>query len=227
MNMRVRAIGATGVRIDLCNISYPHLFQARASRPDRAPRFSASFIMPPDFTQEEVALVTAAMTAAGTARYPDGAFPSDYKWPKWRNGSEYHEVFTNRWALEAGSPADNKPEVVDQAGRPVTDPAVIVPGSLVNVYLNFYAHQNGGVSAGLNAVQLVDNINITRLGARKGAKDVFGQVPGAPTPSAPVPSQPGPSVPGAGPSYAPPGAAVAPGAPPPAPSQGPGIPGIS
>jgi hypothetical protein len=233
MNL-VQPVGATGVIIRNTIICYPNLFQPRQANPNDRPKFSADFVLPAAITQEELQLITQQMMGAAAAKLDPSNLPANYRWPEWKDGAKFDPEFAGRYVLGAKANAEFRPQVLEADGRTVCeDPSRIFGGCQVGAYINFYSYAKGpswgpGCAAGLNGVQIEDNINVRRLGsAQKDARDVFGAVEGAP--QAPVQAfvQPGPA-PGPGP--VPPGAPQA--APQPAPQpapayQGPTIPGIS
>ena len=82
------------------------------------------------------------------------------------------EAYANSYFLNASS--KDRPDVVGRDREPI-DPAEVYSGCLVNVSVNLYAYNAGGVSkgiaAGLNGVQLVKKGE--RFGWSRRARDDF------------------------------------------------------
>lgn len=174
-------------------ISYPHLFTPQQINGKGDPKFSCTLILDAntDWGAANTALQEALATKFGNA------VPQHYKQP-FQDASG--DGFPGQFKINLYSDADKPPQVMNQAVQPLLDPAAIFAGCKVNVYLRLYGYStsgNNGVGCGLNAVQLVDNVNVTRLDNRVDAKNVFQSVPGAPAQLAPTAySQPQGQAPG-------------------------------
>jgi Protein of unknown function (DUF2815) len=168
-------------------ISYPALFAPRPS-PDGTEKFGCCLIFPQgtDLAELEAALRDAAVDRFGPKalqQLKEGRL----RWPL-RDGSER----PGRPGYEPGAKFINtssrlQPGCVDKyAGsggrpRPITDHSLIYPGCLVRASLVPFAYSvtgNSGVSALLNAVQLLDSdeTRYPRIDGRPSAEWVFEAV---------------------------------------------------
>lgn len=185
-------------------ISYPNVFVPKQINGRGDPKFSATLILDP---ATDWAAAQACVQEAIAAKFPQGA-PANLRMP-FQPADE--DGFPGQWKIHAYG--DRQPQVVDQRVQPVMDQNQLFAGCKVNMYVRFYGYDasgNRGVGVGLNAVQILDNVNVKRLDNSKDAKDVFQAVPGAPAQLAPT-------------AYSqPPGGAVPPG--PPQQQQYPGTP---
>jgi hypothetical protein len=181
-------------------ISYPTFFEPRQINGKGNPKFSGTLILDEGTDWNGVnACIQEALTAKFGTNIP----------PQWKNPIQPADAegFPGRWLIRCYSDADKPPQVTDQRVQPVMDRSQIFAGCKVNLYVRFYGYStsgNNGVGVGLNAVQIVDNVNVTRLDNTKDAKDVFQAIPGAPAQTAPTAySQPAGQPPGAVPPGAP------------------------
>ena len=206
-------------------ISYPNVFEAKQINGKGDPKFSASIILDP---QTDWAAVQACVQEALVTKFGVGSIPQNYKSP-FSQADE--DGFPGLWLIHGYS--DRPVQVTDQRVQPVMDRSQVFAGCVVNVYVRFYGFDNAGnkgVGVGLNAVQIVDNVNVKLLDNTKDAKDVFKPIAGAPPALAPTAfSQPGapvaPGAPQAFPTATPGPAAVAPTGPATSPSNpGPAMP---
>ena len=197
----IKDLGNSALLISNCIISYPHLFTPRrAGRPGQEtnePRYSANFILPADLDQEDMQLLTSTVDNA-IAHVFQGKAPANLRLP-WKEAADAHESLRGRVCLSASATQDQPPGVFSQSGPlPASEQSQIFAGCIVNAHVRCYAYTRGsnGVTFGLNDVQLVDNVNVTRLDNRRSGAEVFGlPASGFPQPSAPVPNQAGPAVP--------------------------------
>jgi len=197
-------------------ISYPTLFVPKQINGKGDPKFSATLILPANF---DWGRVQAAAQEAITAKF-GASVPANLRMP-WKDATE--DGFPGQFKVNAYS--DRAIQVVDQQVQPVMDQNQIFAGCIVNAYIRLYGYPNngGGVAAGLNIIQIVNNTTVTRLDNAKSAKEVFQPIAGAPPPLAAAPAgyapQPGAPVQQ---NYAPqPGAVAPPGYAAPQPTPGP------
>ncbi len=169
--------------------SYLHAFEPHGNpAANIKPRYGVNIILPvgQDFTP-----IQAAIEAAVLEKYPQGD-PGGLTMP-WQWGDVTKEAEKDHVILKAYAQTKDKPLVVDQANQPILDPAKIYSGCEVEVAVNVYAHNNGGVSMYLQAIRLVSEGE--HLDSSVSA-DVFG-APGV-VPVSNVPGNVG--APGAGPA---------------------------
>lgn len=183
-------------------ICYPVLFTPKMQGPKGKekgdPKYSATFILPP-LTAEENALLTATYNAVVAAGFPQG-MPPGAKTP-WKNAIDFDKSAAGRMAIGANCTEASPPRVSTVAG-PLTihEQSQMFSGVLVGAHLKLYAYNQGGGSCGvtaiINSVRIIDNVNVKRLDGRLDDDDAFGGgVPtGAPAATAPVPDQPMPAV---------------------------------
>jgi hypothetical protein len=196
-------------------LSYPHLFTPRIVQQGQDPKFSANFILPANFdwSQVQAAVQEAINEKWGANVPPNLKMPWDTVPALDKNNQPAPHA--GEYFLKSNCQADSRPQVVDQNVNPIIDQSQIFAGCIVNAYVQAYGYDkqvNKGVSLGLNAIQLVDNVNVTRMGGGgRDATEVFQAVPGSPAPTAPA------AAPGV------PGGAPAPVAPAPAPAAAPPV----
>ncbi len=77
--------------------------------------------------------------------------------------------------MSAYSREASPPTIVDQTRAAITDPNLIFGGCIVNAVVGFYANKKGKktVYVGLNMIQLVDSVNITRLDSGMQVDEAF------------------------------------------------------
>lgn len=212
-------LGNNNLRLDGVVISYPTLFTPRrVGKPGQEtgePRYSANFILPP-LDSADVATLTAVATAAVRARWPTGdppahdtayqamilaMMPGGY-WPGFGERDNCikrcYPQYPDRIVLAANSTKDRKPDVyIDGRLAGADQVSQIFGGCVVNAVVRVFAYTRGGngITAALNGVQLVDNVNVTRLDGGVSAASAFGIEQTFPAPTSPPPEQPGPAVP--------------------------------
>lgn len=162
-------------------ISYPKLFEAQQINGQGDPKFTCRLILDPTTDWNAV---NACVQEAIRVKWPQGA-PANLAMP-------FHDArddgFAGQYYLNASSNAESPPQVVDQNVNPVLDRSKLFAGCRVACYLRFAGYDNLGKGVGVyvNAVQIIDNVNVTRLDKRVDAKAVFKPIPGAPAPLAPT-----------------------------------------
>ena len=177
-----------------CIISYPKIFVPEQIDGAGDPKHQAQLILPANAPWDILNACVAEAIASKFGATP----PAGLKMP-WKDATE--KGFPGQFLVSAYSDASSPPQVTDQAVQPLMDRGKIFSGCIVNAYVRFYGYkqQGGGVTLWLNAIQIVDNVNVTRLDNTKAAKDVFQPIAGAPPATAVMP-------PAAATGYAPPAA---------------------
>jgi len=215
--MRLVNHGNGNLEIRDAVISYPHLFTPRPvggpGQQQSEPKFSASFILP-QVTPEEREVWWAIYLEAVNRTWPQGDYPKDSAGrPDFERSKDCFKLspklqeslgvkYPGALFCAAGS-AKNRPPAVGIGGfRAVPEQeSQIFGGCIVNAVVRVYCYKNqaNGITAALNGVVLVDNLNVERLDGGVDAAKLLGigGLPGAPTPMVDPPSQPGPQVPGA------------------------------
>ena len=147
-------------------LSFPHLFEPRASLSGGKASYQATLLLPPG---TDITPVTAAMKNALIKKWGE----DKAKWPKsrWRGNNpghvdiirpveenEHFEAFHNKgWRFVAFATYNNPPAVVDHNLNKVLDKSEVYPGRWCFVGANAYWFDSGnnkGLTLGLNAVQL-------------------------------------------------------------------------
>jgi len=171
----------TDVTLGNVILSYPNLWTPKAAKGSDNPKFSATFILPADFDKTDL---KAAVEEAKVAKWGTN-IPQNLK-------SQIKKVdggiYDGYWCVTSNTSPEYPPQVVDANVNPILDKTQIFAGCTVNVSLGVFGYDvaSKGVAFGLNHVQLVSNVNVTRLDGSKQAKDVFKKIEGAPPPVAEV-----------------------------------------
>ena len=163
-------------------IKFPNLFEARQINGRGKPKYSAILILDPGTDWNAL---NATIQEALAEKF-DRGLPQHWAYPV-QDATE--DGFPGQGLIKAYSNEEYPPQVVDQHLNKVLDKGAIFGGCLVNAYIRFYGYDesgNRGVGCGLNAVQIIDNVNVTRLDNRKDAAQVFQAIPGAPVQTAPT-----------------------------------------
>lgn len=155
-------------------LSYVNVFQPRADKPGKEPKYSVCVLIPKTDTAT-VNKVKAAVKAAADANVSlwGGKIPAGLKNPLRDGDTERDaEEYKGHWFINANS--KQKPGVVDAELNSVLDPQEVYSGCYGRVSLNFYGYNqdgNRGIGAGLNNVQkLADG---DPLSGRSRAEDDF------------------------------------------------------
>ena len=115
-----------------------------------------------------------------------------------KQAKEPRPELENKWFMRVADPS-RRPVVFDQSMVPMDESmsANVFGGCVIHAVFQLYWRKiptNPGVSAGLRAVQLVDNVNVQRLGGGAPSLETvqswFGN---APKPVAATPANPGPA----------------------------------
>jgi predicted HicB family RNase H-like nuclease len=195
-----------GTPVDLINVTicFPHLFEKHAAPGTTNARYSAEFILDPVRNRDTLDKLAAAFrqvaTEAGKGdqlQYLDPPYKEGAKvnMERQRKGKAPRPELEGKFMIR-GSSATDQPVVVNAAVHPISEAnrGMIFSGCMVNAYVDLYWSSNTtnpGVFCGLNGVQLVDNVNVERIGGgRPSAEAMFSPVAGAPEPIAPGASEP-------------------------------------
>lgn len=162
-------------------ISYPTLFEPRASEEGKQPKYSCALIFPEgtDLTELKAAAKEAAVEKFGAK------LPKNLRMPFRDDGEEkgYPEgsiFFNARGTRKPGvvaayaDPRTGKPAVID-------DPEAVYPGQIVRASVTAYGYDvsgNRGVAFGLNNVQILRDGE--RLDGGRSATDEFEATAPAP-----------------------------------------------
>lgn len=188
------------VLIKNVTICFPHLYEKHAAPgTQNTPKYGAELIIDPASQATELQKLqnafTQALTDAGKASR------AQYIQPPWKDGNTVNQErlaqgkdprqeLENKVMLRASS--HSAPGVADRMGQPMNEeigkPAIF-GGCVVNAHVDLYWHETGarsGIFCGLNGIQLVDNVNVTRLGGgAPTVEEMFGPIEGAPEPLVP------------------------------------------
>lgn len=171
---------ATKVVTGRVRLSYVHLFEAFAQKPDQDAKFSCVILIPKSdkATLKKIKEAQAAALENGKAKF-GGKIPVN-----WGNtlhdGDEEADLERNpeyegHYYMSIG--AKTRPGIVDQNVNPIMDSTEVYSGCYARVSMNAFAYNtsgNKGVSFGLNHVQkLADG---EPLGGRSRAEDDFDAV---------------------------------------------------
>jgi len=195
------------LRISNVVICYPHLYEKHAPPGTTNEKYGAEFLLDPVKHKDDLARLDAAFrrvaTDAGKAdklqylKSPvkDGDQLNAEAAGKGRNT---RPELAGKKVLRA-SDANYQPAVVDRGLQPIGEDrkSMVFGGCLVNAFVDLYwsnNQTNPGCFAGLRGVQLVDNVNVEKLGGgAMDAEQMFSKVEGAPEPL--VPNTPDDNVP--------------------------------
>jgi len=148
---------------------------------DKTPKYPAVILIEPN--DPLIKLMQEAMMEAANEFFGEGKIPKGLRSPI-RDGEEKAEEYP----FYAGHKfinvtTKNKPGVVDQRNKPITDPDEIYSGCWVRVEINCFAYDrkgNKGVAFGLNNLQKLGDDE--RFGGRRPAEQVFAPVVDAANP---------------------------------------------
>lgn len=174
----------TPVRIENVVICFPHLFEKHTPPGSDRSTYAAEFILTPGRNDAAIAAVKAAFEKTATEA-GKGAMLPYLKSPLipgdtvnaslMSKGKNPRKEIEGKFVLRASSYTD-APYVCDQNRAPInpTNSANIFGGCVVNAFVDLYWSnnaQNPGVFAGLSGVQLVNNVNVQRLGGTRPSAD--------------------------------------------------------
>jgi hypothetical protein len=193
-----------GKPVNLTNvvICFPHLFEKHAAPGTTNAKYSAEFILDPVANRDTLARLKQSFkevaTEAGKGDQLQFLDPP-YKQGEAVNQERQRKGKAPRPELEGkvmirASSGTEQPAVVNANVQPIGEAnrGMVFSGCVVNAYIDLYWSGNAtnpGVFAGLSGVQLVDNVNVERIGGgRPSAEAMFAPVAGAPEPIAPAPT---------------------------------------
>ncbi len=189
------------VKIENVTICFPHLFEPHAAPGTTNAKYSAEFLLDPQRNAKDLqALHDAFVKAATEAGKGDKL---EYLQPPMKDGNAVNAERQRKGkaprpelegkVLIRGANGLSAPPVVDRNVQPIGEAqrSMIFGGCVVNAYVDLYWSGNAtnpGVFCGLNGVQLIDNINVEKLGGgAPSAEQMFTPVAGAPEPVVPQP----------------------------------------
>ena len=189
-----------GIPVNLTNVTicFPHLFEKHAAPGTTNAKYSAEFLMDPvrnrDCLEKLQATFQKVAQEAGKGDalayleppYKEGAKVNA---ERQRKGKAPRPELEGMWIIR-GATGTDQPAVVNANVQPISEAnrSMIFSGCIVNAYIDLYWSGNAtnpGVFCGLSGVQLVDNVNVERIGGgRPSAEAMFTPVAGAPEPIA-------------------------------------------
>ena len=142
-----------------CRFSYLNVFEAKAIRQGQPPKFSASLIIPKTDTVT-ISIIQKAQDAAiqlGLKKVFGGTLPKKMDMAL-KDGDEDRPgdpAYKNCMYLNAKSPANQRPGIVDINVQPIIDPSVFYSGCYGRASVNFFPFNNVsvGIGCGLNNMQ--------------------------------------------------------------------------
>jgi hypothetical protein len=164
-------------------LSFPSIFQAKATTFNAEPRFSASLIFDPaaQRTPEYAALKKAAFETGiakwGADKMKDPNFIRTLRLPFRDAGEKEYAGYTEGHTfVQAWS--KNRPGIVDARLQDITVPDDVWPGQLARFDVSPFAYDvtgNKGIAFGLSAIQITKR-DMPRLDGRRAANKAFGAV---------------------------------------------------
>jgi hypothetical protein len=188
VNVKPQRLSETGLITGVVRLAFQSLMEPRVTKNDDGtlgePKYPAVLLIDPNDT-ELLTMMKDCMKNAAVKYFGEGKVPTGMRNPL-RDGAEKAQ----EWPFYAGhlfinTSTKNKPGLVNQANKPITDPDEIYSGCWVRVELNAFAYAqkgNKGVSFGLNNVQKLGDDE--RFGGRRPAEQVFAPVVDAANPFA-------------------------------------------
>ena len=185
----------TPVRIENAVICYPHLWTPHAPPGTERTTYSAEFILDPVANKPTLDALFAAFKQAATEA-GKGALLAQLKSPirpgaqinaeRMSKGKEARPELEGKYVVRGSDPT-TAPVVVDQQRRPIgaEQQGNLFGGCIVNAFVDLYWSsnaQNPGVFVGLKGVQLVSNVNVTRIGGGSLDADAMFDVVGGEIP---------------------------------------------
>lgn len=185
VNVAPQAISKTSIVTGIVRLGFESLLEPRVNMNDDGTPGKAKYVavLLIDPTDPVIPMMKAAMKHAATEFFGEGKIPAGLRNPL-RDGNEKaaeYAFYKDKIFISANS--DNKPGVVNQANKPITDPADIYSGCWVRADINCFAYDrkgNKGVSFGLNNIQKLGDDE--RFGGRRPAEQVFAPVVDAANP---------------------------------------------
>jgi hypothetical protein len=159
-------------------LAFPHLFEKHAAPGSNKEKYSAEFIFDPIKNRVDLENLAAAVLAVAAEAGKAGK-ENTFKFPVLRSGDRENEErermdraprqeLAGKVFMRASDP-NYQPPVVDRNLQPIGEAqrSMIFGGCIVNAYVDLYYSSGGanpGVFVGLKGVQLVDNVNVEKLG---------------------------------------------------------------
>jgi len=169
---------SASVKLNNVVLCFPHLFEKHAAPGSDKEKYSAEFILDPKTHAADLAKVQAAVREVAAAAGKAGK-ENTFKFPVLRSGDKENEErermdraprqeLAGKVFVRASDP-NYQPPVVDRNLQPISEAqrSMIFGGCIVNAYIDLYYSAGGanpGVFVGLKGVQLVDNVNVEKLG---------------------------------------------------------------
>lgn len=171
-------------------LSYPHLFVPKLPRkpkPTDRRSYSATLLFDAKAieTADYKALVAEAMRVGREAfgdkfelLLQDGKLKMPFRKDVASSGYDANKFVRFIGARNTEDPIRPKPQIIDGAKNPITDPTLVFPGVRARLSVTVFAFDNEskGVSLGLRNCQIVGNKNDPRLDSFTNAEDEFGEV---------------------------------------------------
>jgi Protein of unknown function (DUF2815) len=173
----------TNVITGCVRLAFQSVIEPRVSdiSDDKTPKYAAVLLFEPN--DPTIPLMKAAMKEAATEFFGENKIPAGLRNPI-RNGDEKAAEYPfYAGHLFVNTSTKNKPGVVDQRNKAITDADDIYSGCWVRAEINCFAYDrkgNKGVSFGLNNMQKLGDDE--RFGGRRPAEQVFAPVVDAANP---------------------------------------------
>lgn len=169
-------------------LSFEHIWTPQAPNENSEPKYSLLLIIPktdPQIPAIQAAIQAAAQEGVNTRKFTQLPDPNAMKYPPLRDGDSLTDSgeprgaeFAGNYFINAKSPQNRKPFIVDGNVQPIIDQSEVYSGCYVNVAVQFFPYANSGnkgISASLNGVQKVADGE--HLGAaRPDADQLFGVI---------------------------------------------------
>lgn len=167
----------TNVIIQYLQIFTPKIVTAKGvtAKPDDEPKYTARFILPPNFDWQYIQAAVQAAKAETFGANFQGALKKTYH--KCEDAR-----FAGQFYLNATSDTEHQPDVIDNQNQPILDQKALFGGCIVSAVVDFWGYKTGsnGIGCGLKIVRLEDNENVVRLDEKLNPEDFFKPVQGAP-----------------------------------------------
>lgn len=176
------------IKLNKVLIQYCKLVDPGESMDGRSKEYAAQFVIPKDHPQvkeiqEQVGeILREAFPGANYSSMKKGLRDSDAGGQAQNQPHMENTYFINAKKLERFG----RPPIYNSLGTPLNEdqitPSVIFSGCIVNVVLSFYSFDtsgNKGVAVGIEGVQIVDNVNVSRMDGAPDLGAAFGPVEGA------------------------------------------------
>lgn len=160
MTTTTKPASTTRVITGKVRLSYTHLFEPYSIDGDQDPKFSVMLLIPKSDKKTLADLKAAEQAAAeiGKSSKFGGKIPQNLA-SIIRDGDEFAEDYPERaghWFMSVTSPANRRPNVVDQNVQPILDQSEVYSGCYARLSLNAFPYTFGskkGISFGIVNVQ--------------------------------------------------------------------------